>query len=223
MKRSSSPPPCALASPKATLRAPVRVFCTGMAWSRSITSVTSLMNGCTCVTWPEHAVLVDHRRAGRDAVGQALVDDHLAGVGVGGVVEHLGRAAGRGDASRAARAACAAARSPAPAARPGWRARTAAPAPCARVRLVALRASAGLRSSRPPPSAQLHRLAAPATGPGRAPCRCAARIGCTMWKRASATIRNSASALKKISLESADGPWLKRGGAVRSRVPSGMV
>jgi hypothetical protein len=52
MKRSSSPPPWAEASPKATLRTPVRVFCTGMDRSRSITSVTSLVKGSTCVTWP---------------------------------------------------------------------------------------------------------------------------------------------------------------------------
>jgi hypothetical protein len=44
----------------------------------------------------EHAVRVDHRRAGRHAVREALVDDDLAGVGVGRVVEHLGRAARRG-------------------------------------------------------------------------------------------------------------------------------
>jgi hypothetical protein len=52
MKRSSSSPPCVTGSPNATLRAPVRVFSTGIAWSRSITSVTSLISGCTRVTWP---------------------------------------------------------------------------------------------------------------------------------------------------------------------------
>src|SRR3954463_7834936 len=50
----------------------------------------------------------------------------------------------------------------------------------------------------------------------------AERKGWVMRKRVSATIRNSASALHTISLESAEGPCLKKGGGVRSRVPKGM-
>src|SRR3954465_599046 len=50
-----------------------------------------------------------------------------------------------------------------------------------------------------------------------------APIGSVMWNRESATIRNSASALQTISFESADGPCLKNGGGVRSRVPKGMT
>src|SRR5215210_1079451 len=57
---------------------------------------------------------------------------------------------------------------------------------------------------------------------GKSTVAMAARTGCVMRKRASATIRNSASALQTISLESADGPCLKNGGGVRSRVPKGM-
>src|SRR5512140_1356023 len=50
-----------------------------------------------------------------------------------------------------------------------------------------------------------------------------ARSGCEMRKRASATIRNSASALQTISLDSAEGPCLKKGGGLRSRVPKGIA
>jgi hypothetical protein len=60
-----------------------------MAWSRSVSSVTYLT---------KHAGLVDHGRARRHALGQALVDDDLARVGIGGVVEHLGGRGGRGQA-----------------------------------------------------------------------------------------------------------------------------
>ena len=51
----------------------------------------------------------------------------------------------------------------------------------------------------------------------------AERSGCVILKRASATIRNSASALHTISFDRAEGPCLKKGGGVRSRVPSGMT
>ncbi len=44
-----------------------------------------------------------------------------------------------------------------------------------------------------------------------------------MPSRASATIRNSDSAAKNTSVDKAEGPCLKKGGAVRSRVPRGMV
>src|SRR4051812_26705462 len=50
----------------------------------------------------------------------------------------------------------------------------------------------------------------------------AERTGCVILKRESATIRNSAKALHTISLERADGPCLKKGGGVRSRVPNGI-
>src|SRR3990167_10916696 len=50
----------------------------------------------------------------------------------------------------------------------------------------------------------------------------AARTGAASRKRTSATIRNSATALNTMSLDMADGPCLKKGGGVRSRVPSGM-
>ena len=42
----------------------------------------------------QHTRFVQHRRAGLDALGEALVDDDPAGVGVGRVVQHLGRAGG---------------------------------------------------------------------------------------------------------------------------------
>jgi len=51
----------------------------------------------------------------------------------------------------------------------------------------------------------------------------AARSGVANSKRVSATIRNSASAEKKASFVSADGPWRKNGGGVRSKVPSDMA
>src|SRR3954470_18607518 len=51
----------------------------------------------------------------------------------------------------------------------------------------------------------------------------AARSGCVSLKRVSATMRNSARALNTISLDSADGPCLKKGGGVRSSVPSGIA
>ena len=57
----------------------------------------------------------------------------------------------------------------------------------------------------------------------RAAVAAAERSGCVSFRRASATMRNSASAPKKTSLDSADGPCLKKGGGVRSRVPRGMV
>src|SRR5450631_2309910 len=44
-----------------------------------------------------------------------------------------------------------------------------------------------------------------------------------MRKRTSATIRKSASAEQKHSFVSAEGPWRKNGGGVRSRVPSAIV
>ena len=50
-----------------------------------------------------------------------------------------------------------------------------------------------------------------------------ARIGWVMVKRASATIRNTASAEQNDSFVSDDGPWRKKGGGVRSRVPSAIV
>ena len=49
------------------------------------------------------------------------------------------------------------------------------------------------------------------------------RMGWTKLKRESATIKKSASAEKKISLLSDDGPWRKNGGGVRSIVPSCMA
>jgi hypothetical protein len=51
----------------------------------------------------------------------------------------------------------------------------------------------------------------------------AARTGWVMRKRVSATIKNSARALKNISLDKADGPCLKKGGGDLSRVPKGMT
>jgi hypothetical protein len=51
----------------------------------------------------------------------------------------------------------------------------------------------------------------------------AARICCASVKRASATIMKSASAEQKESFVRADGPWRKKGGGVRSRVPSAIV
>ena len=50
MKRSSSMPEAP--PPKATARRPFLTTCTGVAWSRSVISVTSETNGCTRVTWP---------------------------------------------------------------------------------------------------------------------------------------------------------------------------
>ena len=50
-----------------------------------------------------------------------------------------------------------------------------------------------------------------------------ARTGCEMPKRLSATIKNRAKAPQKTSLDSADGPCLKKGGGVWSRVPKGMM
>ncbi|GAB4206993.1 MAG: hypothetical protein Fur0019_10940 [Tibeticola sp.] len=50
-----------------------------------------------------------------------------------------------------------------------------------------------------------------------------ARIGSEILSRVSATIRNTDRALKTINFDRADGPCLKKGGGVRSRVPSGMV
>src|ERR1019366_10102962 len=50
-----------------------------------------------------------------------------------------------------------------------------------------------------------------------------ARTGWVMRKRVSATMRKSASAEQKHSFVSAEGPWRKKGGGVRSRVPSAMV
>src|SRR6187455_1787243 len=43
-----------------------------------------------------------------------------------------------------------------------------------------------------------------------------------MLKRPSATIRKTASAEQNDSFVSDDGPWRKKGGGVRSRVPSAM-
>src|SRR3954470_17121227 len=51
----------------------------------------------------------------------------------------------------------------------------------------------------------------------------APRSGCGSLERVSATMRNSASALNTISLDSADGPCLKKGGGLRSRVPNGTA
>ena len=50
-----------------------------------------------------------------------------------------------------------------------------------------------------------------------------ARIGCVIVKRASATIRKTASAEQNDSFVSDDVPWRKNGGGVRSRVPSAIV
>jgi hypothetical protein len=50
-----------------------------------------------------------------------------------------------------------------------------------------------------------------------------ARNGSVTRKRVSATIRKTASAEKKLSLVSADGPCRKKGGGVRSMVPRGMA
>ena len=49
-----------------------------------------------------------------------------------------------------------------------------------------------------------------------------ARIGCVIVKRASATISSTASAEQNDSFVSDDGPWRKKGGGVRSRVPSAI-
>src|SRR5439155_11601226 len=51
----------------------------------------------------------------------------------------------------------------------------------------------------------------------------AARSGWVTRNRVSATIRNSASALKNISLDSTDGPCRKMGGGDLSSVPKAMV
>ena len=79
----------------------------------------------------EHAGLVDHRRAEDDVVGDAAVDDHLARVRVGRLVEDLGRLRADVEASAAARAGRAGARSPGSAARRAGRAPRGAPARCA--------------------------------------------------------------------------------------------
>jgi hypothetical protein len=50
-----------------------------------------------------------------------------------------------------------------------------------------------------------------------------ARTDWARVKRASATIRKRASAEQKESFVRADGPWRKKGGGVRSRVPSAIV
>ena len=57
---------------------------------------------------------------------------------------------------------------------------------------------------------------------GRSAVATTIRSGCVILNRVSATIRNSASALNTVSLDSAEGPCLKKGGGVRSRVPKGM-
>ena len=50
MKRSSSMP--LAPAPKATARRPLRTTCTGIAWSLSVSSVTSAASACARVTWP---------------------------------------------------------------------------------------------------------------------------------------------------------------------------
>src|SRR5665647_1688218 len=51
----------------------------------------------------------------------------------------------------------------------------------------------------------------------------AARSGWAIRYRESATIRKSARALHTMSLDTAEGPCLKKGGGLRSRVPNGMA
>ena len=47
--------------------------------------------------------------------------------------------------------------------------------------------------------------------------------GAVIWKRESATMRNTASAAQKASFVSADGPSRNSGGGLRSNVPRGMT
>ncbi len=72
-------------------RRPLRTTCTGIAWSLSVSSVTSETKACTRVTWPMTPISSTTGLPGAHAMLRAAVDDHLPRERVAAGVEDLRR------------------------------------------------------------------------------------------------------------------------------------
>lgn len=202
MKRSSSAPPCD-ASPKATLRWPVRAFITGIACSRSMISVTSLDSGCTRVTCPitPRASITGEPRSTPCVAPRSMITLRLYGSAASWVIS--AGCAGRGTCSRRpissrscrfSRASCSV---------------CCARCDCASACASSVRARSCAEvsdSSRAPMASDARAGSSASHCSGCSTVTSAERSGCDNCSRWSAAISSSASAPHTMSLTGPTGP-----------------